>query len=88
MDRIIEGIKLIRHNVSGVNNPDDTSLPFRLDATFRLPEFMDFACIHGGSENICLRGMTREALEQFVEMNQLKTHPRLIKLEITESEKA
>lgn len=88
-EKVIEGIKLIYCNSQGVNNPDDPGFPFRLDAAFRPPEFMQFAfiCMHGGSETLCVRGMTREALEQFVEMNGYRTHPRLIRLSITEPEK-
>lgn len=84
----IKGVKLIHHNASGVNLPDDTSLPWRLDANFRPPEFMviAFIGIFGGSETICVRGETREALEEFVEMNNLRKHPRLRSLEITQPE--
>lgn len=84
----IEGIKLIRHNAGGVNVPDDPSYPWRLDASFSPPEFMLMAFIglYGGIEEICVRGKTREALEQFVEMNSLRTHPRLRSLEITQPE--
>lgn len=84
----IEGIKLIRHNAGGVNLPDDPAYPWRLDVNLRPPEFMlmAFVGIHGGSEEICVRGMTREALEKFVALNSLRTHPRLRKLEITQPE--
>lgn len=86
---MIEGIKLIRHNAGGVNLPDDPSYPWRLDVNLRPPEFMDFAFIllHGGSEEIVVRGMTKEALEEFVELNGLSDHPRLRSLEITQPEK-
>lgn len=47
-----------------------------------------FVMMHGGSEEICVRGKTRKALEEFVEVNFLKTHPRLRELNITEPEKA
>jgi len=84
----IEGIKLIHHNASGITRPDDPSYPWRLDATFSPPEFMQVAFIglHGGLEILCVRGKTREALEQFVELNGLRQHPRLHKLEITQPE--
>jgi hypothetical protein len=83
----IEGVKLIRQT-GVVNEPDDPSYPYRLDVNLRPPEFMEFAFVmlHGGSEVICVRGMTREALEQFVELNQLRTHPRLRSLEITQTQ--
>ena len=85
MSKIIKGLKLIRHNAHNVNLPDDPSYPFKLQATFQPPELMDvaFVFLHGGSEEIVVRGMTREALEQFVEENKLRTHPRLRELTIT-----
>lgn len=84
----IDGIKLIRHNASGINLPDDLSFPWRLDANLRPLEFMAVAFIglYGGSETVCVRGQTREALEEFVEANNLRTHPRLRSLEITQPE--
>lgn len=85
---VIEGIKLIRHNMGGVNNPDDPAYgPFRLDAIFRVPGFMEVAATFiYGREEIVVRGKTREALEQFVKVNSLDTHCRKIKVEITEPE--
>ncbi len=87
MSDIIEGIKLIRHNAGGVNEPDDPSYPFLLQASFSPPEFMmmAFIGIHRGGEEILVRGMTEEALEEFVEQNNLRRHPRLQKLEILET---
>ena len=85
MSDIISGIKLILHNASGVDLPDDTTLPFKLEASFSPPEFMQiaFICLHGGNERIVVRGKTREALEQFVKANNLRFHPRRISLDIT-----
>lgn len=84
---VIEGIKLIKHNMGGVNLPDDPSYPFRLDAIFRVPSFMEVAASFiYGREEIVVRGMTAEKLEQFVAANSLRTHPRLTKLEITQPE--
>lgn len=84
---IIPGIKLIRHNSAGINNPDDESFPHKLVASFRPPEFMEMAHVSHmflyGNEEIVARGMTKEALEQFSEVNCLKDHPRLIRLTIT-----
>ncbi len=42
---MIKGIKLIRHNASGVNEPDDLSYPFLLHIVLRAPEFMTMAFI-------------------------------------------
>ena len=88
-ERVIKGIKLIRHTGGGIHNPDDPSLPFRLDAVFRPPSFMAVAAnlLCGGNEEVCVRGETREALEEFVQANNFKAHSRLLRLEITEPEK-
>jgi hypothetical protein len=85
MSKIIKGIKLIRHNAGGVNEPDDPSYPYRLEANLRPPDFMNvaFVLMHGGSEEVVVRGQTREALEEFAEENNLRTHPRLRRLTIT-----
>ncbi len=83
----IEGIKLIKHNMGGVDKPDDPSFPWRLDAVFRVPGFMEVAASFiYGREEIVVRGLTKEKLEQFAEVNGLRTHPRLQKLEITQPE--
>ena len=84
---IIEGIKLIKHNMGGVSVPDDPSYPWRLNAVFRVPSFMDVAASFiYGREEIIVRGKTREALVQFATLNKLETHPRLQKLQITQPE--
>ena len=81
----IPGLKMIRHNAGAVNLPDDPTLPFKLEANFRPPEFMvvAFVGLYGGSEEIVVRAMTKEALDKFVEVNNLRTHPRLRQLTIT-----
>jgi hypothetical protein len=90
MSKVIDGLKLIRHNMGGVNHPDEPSFGrFRMDATFRVPEFMDVAAVFiYGQEQIVVRGRTREALEEFVAANHLREHPRLLQLTITEPEAA
>jgi hypothetical protein len=85
LSKVIEGIKLIRHNAGGVNEPDDPSYPYKLEASFRPPEFMIVAFIglYKGSEEIVVRGMTQKALEEFISENHLRSHPRLRQLTIT-----
>lgn len=84
----IKGIKLITHNAGGVNNPDDPTYPWVLNANFGPPEFMEmaFICMHGGSEVIKVRGKTKEALEEFVKVNRLNNHPRLREITITKDQ--
>ena len=85
MPDIIPGLKVIRHNVREINLPDEPSFPFKLEANFRPPEFMKLAFIlmYGGSEEIFVRSMTKESLNEFVERNGLRTNSRLWRLTIT-----
>jgi hypothetical protein len=78
-------LKLIKHNVAGVNQPDDPSFPYKLEINCSPPEFMivTFVSLHGGSEEVVVRSKTRESLDKFVEVNGFKTHPRLRRLTIT-----
>lgn len=84
---IIEGVKLIYHT-GGTNIPDDPSYPYKLYVNLSPPEFMSFTFVslYGGSEEIIVRGMTKEALEEFITMNDLRNHPRLRRMEITDNE--
>ena len=87
MGKTIDGIKLIRHNAARVNNEDDPSYKFRLEMICRPPEFMQvaFSFIYG-NEVVVLRGKPLEALEEFVKVNDLDTHPRLISLKIKDDD--
>ena len=71
MSNVIDGIKLIKHNMGGVNEPDDLTYPFVLDANFRHPEFMEVASafLYPGGEIIKVRGKTREALDELIELS-------------------
>lgn len=42
-----------------------------------------FVLFHGGMEEIVVRGMSKKALDEFIRMNNLRTHPRLRRLVIT-----
>lgn len=85
----IEGIKLIRHNMGGVNQPDDPAFgPLLMTLKCRIAGMMmDFAAlsIYGPHEIVQVRGKTREALEELIARNNFRTHPRLVSLEITEN---
>jgi len=84
MQKVIEGIKLIRHTGGGVNEPNDPTYPFKLEAVLRPPEFMEVAFLFMfGNEEVVVRGITKEALEEFARANDLYHHPRLISLTIT-----
>ena len=81
----IRGIKLIRHNAGNVNLPDDPSYPFKLEVNLAPPDFLTFhfIALYGGSEEIVVRGKTKEALDEFIDGNNLREVPRLRRLTIT-----
>lgn len=84
-DKLIKGIKLIKHNAGNVNLPDDSSYKYKLEASFQPPEFMVIAFIglYGGNEEIIVRGKSRKVLDKFINANNLLNHPRLRALTIT-----
>lgn len=84
-EEIIGGLKLIRHNTTGVNISDDPSLPFKFVGIFSPPGFMTVAFIgmFGGSEKIVVRSKTLKALQSFIDLNEYRTNPRLRKITIT-----
>lgn len=67
------------------NEPDDPTLPFKLEMSFRAPEFMQvaFVLMHGGSEDLTVRASTAEELSEFMTQQSLKTHPRLSRWSLT-----
>lgn len=81
----IEGLKVIYANTHRINNPDDPSYPYKLYANFRPPEFMQvaFVMLHGGSEEVVVRAMTREAIDECIRQNEWRDHPRLRRLVLT-----
>lgn len=85
MPKTIPGLKLIRHNADNVDLPDDPSFPFKLEAEFRPPEFMQVAFVmqYGGSEEIIVRAMSMKALNAFIKANDIRKHCRLRRFTIT-----
>lgn len=83
---VIAGIKLIRHNMGGVDLPDDPSYPFVLDMRLSTGGmFMEVAAafMYPDGEEVKIRGMTREALLEFVKRNNYRSVSRLRSLTIT-----
>jgi hypothetical protein len=85
MESEIAGLKLIRLNSIGVEEPDDPSYPYKLVVNLRPPELLlvTFVMMHGGSEELVVRSMTREAIDQFVEQNDFRHHPRLRRMTLS-----
>lgn len=84
-DQRVESLKLIRHNAAGISAPDDPSYPYKLDVNLSPPELMQvtFVMLYGGSEELVIRSMSREGLDEFIEANDLRRHPRLRRMTIT-----
>lgn len=76
---VIEGLKLIRLTGSRISEPDDPSYPYKLVVNLSPPQLMQvaFVMLYGGSEEMIVRSKTREAIDQFIERNDLRRHPRL-----------
>lgn len=87
-DAWMSDLKLIKHNVGHINEPDDPSYPYKLELNFRPPELMQvtFVMLYGGSEEMIVRGKTREAIEHFIAVDDLRHHPRLRRGTITNAD--
>ncbi len=85
VDQLVEGLKLVRLNTARINESDDPSYPYKLDVNLSPPELMQvtFVMLYGGSEKLVVRSMSREAIEKFIEANDLRHHPRLRRMTIT-----
>jgi hypothetical protein len=84
-ETVIPGLLLIEHNARNYCVPDDPSYPYLLDMRLAPPGFMAmaFVAMHGGAEILRVRSLTLEALQQFVDQNDFRRHPRLYRLTIT-----
>lgn len=82
---VIPGLKLIKYNVGHLDLPDDPSFPYKLEISLRPLERDEAMLIflYDGTEEIVVRSTTKEALDQFIEANDLRNHPRLRHLIIT-----
>lgn len=84
----IEGLRLVSMTgvkLDGSEDRDDTGYPYRLEVNLRPPELVEvaFIMLHGGSEEIVVRAQTRSALDQFINLNEFRKHPRLRRMTIT-----
>ncbi|MFA6437557.1 MAG: hypothetical protein WC242_00125 [Candidatus Paceibacterota bacterium] len=82
---VIPGLKLIKHNATDIHRPDDPTFPFRLEVSFHPPQLTDrtFVGLSSCSDELIMRGMTKEAIDEFVRRSGFRTHPRLRRLTIT-----
>jgi hypothetical protein len=83
--KIINGLKLIKHNAAMFEIPDDPAFPYKLELSLQAPKFLEIAYvgIFGSTEDVVVRAMTQEALQEFMEMNDFRKHPRLRSFVIT-----
>lgn len=77
-------VKVIRHT-SECDNPDDPTLPIKLDLVLRPPAFMEFTwfSMYGGSEDIVARSDNLEEMRVWMDEFGLKNHIRLRRYKIT-----
>jgi len=80
-------VKCIRHAASGIEEPEDPSLPFRMEINLRPPEFMQvaFVMLYGGSEVVVFQGKTIKDLMTAADREKLSDHPRLRRILIGDS---
>ena len=83
--KINRGVEVIEHAPSRIDKQQDRSHPYKMVLDLRPPEFMQvtFAMMHGGTERLVVQGKTHAAINQFLDRNSLRKHPRLIRLVVT-----
>jgi hypothetical protein len=90
--KVIPGLRVIYQ--TGQRNPrlDESPdmFPFRIEMNFSPPQFMEvaFIMLHGGSEEIIIRATSLEAIHKLIDTNDIRTHPRLRYLKITEGDRS
>src|SRR4029077_7558214 len=79
------GVDLLSLESDEPDAPYESTYPYKLTAHLSPPDFMQvtFIMLHGGSEELIIRGRTREALDRFITRNNLKQNPRLRGMMIT-----
>ena len=83
-----DGLRVVRFTGMLIADPGDTDAsgyPYRLEVNLSPPELMLVASVmlHGGCEEVVVRGKTRAAIDQFVDRTDLRAHPRLRRMTIT-----
>ena len=73
-------------NAGHINVQEDPSFPFKMEANFRIPSFMEvaFVMLYGGSEIFRFQGMTVEGLVKAADSQGFSDHCRLRRIEITD----
>ena len=87
-DDKIEGLQLVYMTggrLDGSEDRDDAGYPYRLEINLSAPQLMvvTFVMLYGGTEKIVVRAKTREAIDQFIRLNDFSKHPRLRQMVIT-----
>lgn len=82
-----QDLKLISHNMGRINNPDDSTLPFKMEMECSTPSLCAIALfIFVGSEKLVVRGKTQDAILGFIRANDYGKHPRLKSLKVTNTD--
>ncbi len=78
-------VKVITLNTADVRRPDDPSLQWKLEASFRHNDFLIVARTlrFGGTEELVVRASNKWALDYFIRKGKIRTHPRLLRMVVT-----
>lgn len=78
-------VKFIKYNAGNIDNEDDPSYPFKLAASLNPPTMMPalFEAMGLDTEDLIVRGMTKQDLDEIIQILHLYTLPRLRHFTIT-----
>lgn len=78
-------IQIVRHLPSRIDVQGDVSLPYLVHVSLSAPSFMAvaWAFLYGGTEEVTARCASRAAVDRFLDSNELRDHPRLLRITIT-----
>lgn len=77
-------VKVIYHNMDGIDEPDDPTMPYVLRAKLRPPEFLFVAALlMYGNEECTIIGDSEAELQQVARDYGIAKNPRLISMSIT-----
>jgi hypothetical protein len=78
-------VKIIRHNVSRLNMPDDPSYPYKLHAILKHPDFHGaaMAIMFRGPEELVVRAKSERGIRWVIRRMKLQGNDRLLELTLT-----
>jgi hypothetical protein len=85
MELDLRRVKIIRHNVSRLNMPDDPSYPYKLHAILAHPDFHGAAMSikFRGPEELIVRAKSERSIRWVIRRMKLQGNDRLLELTLT-----